>query len=289
MAGPRGLDGLAGLRDLAAPCTVDGVLQAARSAGVARLDALLLLAHATGQSRTALIAHGEQPLSPQARDRLQALLQRRAEGVPMAYLLGRREFHGLVLRITPEVLDPRPDTEVLVDWALERMGAPLGSVVDLGTGSGAIALALKAARPLWAVQATDASSAALAVARGNARDLGLDLLTSEGRWWEPLAGQRFHLAVSNPPYIAQDDPHLAALRHEPLTALTSGPDGLQDLRAIIAGAADHLHPGGWLLLEHGHDQAQAVAGLLRDAGFQAIDHRQDLAGHTRCTGGRLAG
>lgn len=256
-----------------------------------RLDAQLLLSHATGLSRTQLMAQGERLLTPEQAHQASSLLSRRAGGVPLAYLVGRREFHGLMLHITPDVLDPRPDTETLADWAIDRLSArqAAGWALDLGTGSGAIALAMKAAHPGWTVHATDASASALEVARLNAQALGLDLHFHLGPWWAPLGGQRFDVVASNPPYIAEDDPHLKALRHEPLGALVSGPDGLQDLRAIISEAPRHLQPDGWLLLEHGHEQGPSVAALMHAAGFIEVAHRRDLAGHTRCTGGRLAG
>lgn len=223
------------------------------------------------------------------------MVGRRVNGVPLAYLLGHREFHGLRLGVTPAVLDPRPDTETLVDWALDiaagmtrsSLQAP-AQAIDLGTGSGAIALAFQAARPDWRVCATDVSLQALAVAQGNATALGVGVEFRAGHWWDAVPQRRFDLALSNPPYIAENDPHLPALIHEPITALVSGPDGLHDLRQIIAGAPTHLRPGGWLLLEHGHDQAEAVAACLTAAGFTAVSHRQDLAGHRRCTGGCLA-
>ena len=269
--------------------SIDEALRAARQAGVDRLDAMLLLGHVLRRDRTWLSAHGEQALTADQTAEYLGLLERRLDQVPMAYLLGQREFHGLTLRVTPDVLDPRPDTETLVDWALAATDAATATVVDLGTGSGAVALALKAARPGWSVCATDASAAALAVARANAEALGLSVEFFKGHWWEALADRRFDLAVSNPPYIAQDDAHLKALRHEPQAALVSGPHGLDDLRAIIEAAPAHLRPGGRLLLEHGHDQAAAVADLLKAAGFAGIEHRLDLAGHRRCTGASLAG
>jgi release factor glutamine methyltransferase len=185
------------------------------------------------------------------------------------------------------VLVPRPDTETLVDWALEAMrDASAPKVVDLGTGSGAIALAVKQSHPAAEVTATDASDEALAVARDNGQRLGLSVTWKLGSWWKPLAGQRFDIALSNPPYINEDDHHLAALVHEPRSALTAGADGLDDIRVIVSGAREHLVPGGWLMLEHGHDQARSVAGLLADAGFVHIASRRDLAGIERCTGAR---
>ncbi|MEG1454319.1 MAG: peptide chain release factor N(5)-glutamine methyltransferase, partial [Comamonas sp.] len=194
---------------------------------------------------------------------------------------------GLALQIDARVLDPRPDTETLVDWALEVLAdwnAP--RIVDLGTGSGAIALALQRQRPDASVWAVDASADALAVARDNAQRLGLNLQFAQGSWLRALApDQQFDAIVTNPPYICADDPHLAALTHEPLCALASGADGLDDIRAIIEQSPAHLAPGGWLLIEHGWDQAPAVQELLRGAGFGAVQSRNDLAGIARCTGG----
>lgn len=272
--------------------TVREALAAARAQGVDRLDAQLLLAFHLHRPRAWLIAHDDQPLAAESFSPFAADIARRADGVPLAYLLGEREFHGLRLRVTPDVLDPRPDTETLVDWALERLAAPsmppTAEVVDLGTGSGAIALAIAHRHPAARVTATDLSPKALAVAQGNAQRLGLAVQWAEGAWWSALPGRRFLLAVSNPPYIRGDDPHLAALRHEPLLALTPGGDGLDALRAIVAGAPQALRPGGWLLLEHGWDQADAVQALLRGHGFDDVQTRADLAGRPRCTGGRRA-
>jgi len=201
--------------------------------------------------------------------------------------VGRKEFRGLTLAVSPAVLVPRPDTETLVEWALDCLRRPAApTVVDLGTGSGAIALALQVELPGAQVTATDVSPGALAIAQGNAKRLGLGVEFTVGPWWTPLAGRRFHVAVSNPPYIAGDDHHLEALTHEPRLALTPEGDGLQALRDIIVGAPDHLVRGGWLLLEHGHDQADAVTALLRDRGFSDVTTRHDLAGLPRCTGGR---
>ncbi|MFO1339722.1 MAG: peptide chain release factor N(5)-glutamine methyltransferase [Burkholderiaceae bacterium] len=274
--------------------SIGAALARGREAGLDRLDALLLLGHVLGRDRTWLIAHDDDDLPAAAATRYAALCARRAAGEPLAYLVGEREFHGLGLQVSPAVLVPRPDTETLVDWALDLLagdlaGRPGPTVVDLGTGSGAIALAVKHGRPAAAVDAVDLSEAALAVARGNAERLGLPVRFHAGSWWQALAGRRFDLALSNPPYIASGDPHLAALAHEPTLALTPGGDGLDAIRAIVAGAPAHLAPGAWLLLEHGWDQAAAVAGLLGAAGFASIGHRQDLAGHTRCTGGRWPG
>ena len=273
------------------PSTVDAALQAARHLGVDRLDAQVLLSRLLERPRSWLIAHGDEPLDAGLAAQLGPWLERRAEGVPLAYLLGEKEFHGLLLKVSPDVLVPRPDTETLVDWALEVLQSPSlpasARVLDLGTGSGAIALAIKHAKPQTHVTALDASPEALAVARENARRLGLDIHLRVSRWWQDLPGQRFHLAVSNPPYIAGDDAHLPALRHEPRLALTPEGDGLDAFRDIIAESAGHLFPGGWLLLEHGHDQAGSVEALLRQHGFASIATRHDLAGNARCTGGRI--
>lgn len=264
--------------------TLAELLRTAQARGVARGDALGLMGHVLSRARTWLIAHDDHVPDPPQQHAIDELIARRAAGEPYAYLVGAREFFGLTLTVGPAVLVPRPETEVLVEWALE---APPGCVLDLGTGSGAIALAL-ASRGL-AVTATDASLSALAVARANGQQLGLTVDWRAGSWWDAVVGlPPFDLIVSNPPYVAEGDAHLAALRHEPITALTAGPDGLADLRAIVAGAPEHLKPGGWLLLEHGFDQGDAVAALLADAGFGCVQTRADLAGLPRCTGGRLA-
>ena len=272
--------------------TVDEALVAARALGVARGDALVLLGHRLQRPRIWLMAHGDAALSPAQWAQCQHDWAQRAQQVPVAYLVGRHEFHGLMLEVNPAVLDPRPDTETLVDWALECFGQqPCPAVLDLGTGSGAVALALAHAlqrhRHPPQVWATDLSAAALAVARRNAANLGLALNLRQGAWFEAVTGQRFGLVVSNPPYLAADDPHLHDLRHEPRSALVAGHDGLADLQAIASGAPQHLEPGGWLLLEHGHTQGPAVAALLQAHGFTDVTHRHDLAGHVRCTGGRL--
>ncbi len=264
-------------------------LRQAQALGVARLDAQLLHLWVLGRplhDRAWLLAHDEQVLTPAQQQPLQALLRRRAEGEPLAYLTGEREFYGLALRVDARVLDPRADTETLVDWALDSLPDTPGlRVIDLGTGSGAIALALQHQRPQAEVLALDASADALAVAQANAQRLGLPLRFAHGQWLAGIEG-RFDLIVSNPPYIRDDDPHLPALRHEPRQALASGPDGLRDLRLIIAQAPARLRPGGWLLLEHGHDQAAQVRALLLAAGFEAVQSRRDLAGIERCSGGQ---
>jgi release factor glutamine methyltransferase len=268
--------------------SVRQALAAARAQGVDRLDAQLLLAHHLQQPRAWLIAHDDTLLTLAQADAFAADTRRRADVVPLAYLTGRREFHGLELHITPAVLDPRPDTETLVDWALERIaGLQAPDVVDLGTGSGAIALAIKHACPQARVLATDASADALEVARANAARLGLAVEFAQGDWWQAVGARPpLHLVVSNPPYIREHDPHLEALRHEPRDALTAGADGLDAIRTLVGGAASRLTAGGWLLLEHGHDQAAAVQALLAAHGYEALGQRHDLAGHIRCSGGR---
>lgn len=265
----------------------DALLQA-RDARVERLDAQLLLAHVFSRPRTWLLAHDDAALGPEQAAQWAALLARRAAGEPLAYVVGETVFCGLRLELTPDVLVPRPETELLVDWACELLaGTPTSSCVDLGTGSGAVALALKQAHPQLAVCASDASAAALTVARGNSARLALAVELVHGDWWQPLAGRRFGLALSNPPYVAAADPHLAALAHEPHAALTPGGDGLSALRRIVAGAPVQLLPGAWLLLEHGHDQGTAVRSMLAAAGFVGAQTRCDLAGLPRCSGAAL--
>ena len=259
--------------------------------GIERLDAQLLLGHVTGQSRAWLLTHDDATLSAEQAARLRTLLARRAAGEPFAYLVGEREFHGLALAVGPAVLVPRPDTETLVDWALELLdcGADAPAVLDLGTGSGAIALALKHHCANARVWAGERSADALAIARANAARLGLDVHFAHGSWWDALIDAPvFDMVVSNPPYIAEGDPHLVALTHEPLSALVAADDGLADLRAIATGARGRLRPGGWLLFEHGWEQADAVAAILRGAGFDRVETRLDLEGRPRCTGGILS-
>jgi release factor glutamine methyltransferase len=263
--------------------------------GLNRLDAQLLLLHVLGQPATQrgwLMAHDTDVLSPTTQAELNTLAQRRLAGEPLAYLTGYKAFYGLELQVNPDVLVPRPDTETLVDWALDVLPStanPAPRVLDLGTGSGAIALALKATHPTLDVWATDMSPKALAVAQTNAQRLQLELTFNQGPWLAalPAGTPRFDAIVSNPPYIADHDPHLAALGFEPIQALTSGADGLDDLRQIINTAPAHLQPGGWLLLEHGYDQAAAVRKLLTQSGFVQVQSRCDLAGIERCSGGCL--
>lgn len=272
----------------AAAPTVTQALRSADALGLERIDTWGLLTHLMDRPRSWLIAHDAEPLPAAAWARFLDLAQRRARGEPLAYLTGEKGFHRLTLRVTPDVLVPRPETEGLVDWALELLqGMHAPQVLDLGTGSGAIALAIAQARPDAVVTATDASPAALAIARENAHRLNLRVQFHSGDWWEAVDTQaRHHVIASNPPYIAGGDPHLPALRHEPMHALTPGGDGLGALRVLASGAPRHLRPGGWLLLEHGHDQGAAVRRLLAEAGLVAIETRRDLAGHERCTGGQ---
>ncbi len=272
--------------------TLDQALQQAVTAApnLERLDAGMLLLFALGRDpheRAWLLAHGTDELPAPVLQHFQSLCEQRRDAMPLAYLLGRTEFYGLPLSITPQVLDPRDDTETLVDWALSLMPVQAAlEVVDLGTGSGAIALALQHERPAAQIWAVDQSPEALAVAQRNAQALQLTLRCLQGNWLSTMpADQRFDLIVSNPPYLAAHDPHLPGLRHEPRQALVSGEDGLDDIRTLIHQAPGHLKPGGWLLLEHGHDQSQAVQALLRQAGFDQVQSRPDLAGISRCTGG----
>jgi release factor glutamine methyltransferase len=276
--------------------TVAAALRDARSRGLERLDAHLLLAHVLGQSRAWLLAHDDDALSPAQAATFDALVARRATGEPFAYLVGEREFHGLTLAVSEAVLVPRPDTETLVDWALELLQVELRDIarpalLDLGTGSGAIALALKNGCPRAQVWAGERSADALAVARANAARLALDVRFAQGDWWGALQGEQdapaFDLVVSNPPYIAADDPHLAALTHEPLAALVAGDGGLADIVRIATGARGPLRAGGWLLFEHGWEQAAAVHHVLERAGFGEVRTRVDIEGRARCTGGRL--
>ncbi|TXH69889.1 MAG: peptide chain release factor N(5)-glutamine methyltransferase [Lysobacteraceae bacterium] len=271
----------------------DTVEQALRAA-VARLpeiegrrEAELLLAYALQKSKAWMIAHGNERLEPDQLSRYEALVARRVQGEPVAYLIGRRGFWAFDLMVTPDTLIPRPETELLVELALERASTASGlRVLDLGTGSGAIALAIAYERRQAEVIACDISSEALAVARANARALGLSNVEfRQGDWWGPLAGERFDLIVSNPPYIAEDDPHLyrGDLRYEPLRALASGRDGLDAVCSIVRDACRHSRPQGWLLLEHGWTQGEMVRDLLRTSGFACVRTVRDLEARERVT------
>lgn len=277
--------------------------------GLARVDAEVLLAHVVGRNRAWLIAHADDPLPEPLDAEFAGLVARRRKGEPVAYLTGRREFHGLAIAVDPAVLIPRPETETLVEFALARLPADRATrVLDLGTGSGAVALALAHTRPLAQVLATDRSRAAIDVARLNAGRLGLaNVDFAYGDWYAALRARRhamrrakaragsavtaprtFDVIVSNPPYVAELDPHLAQgdLRFEPRRALAAGVDGLDALRAIVAGAPAHLVPGGWLVVEHGYDQARAVRALFSAAGLGDFTAARDLAGIARVAAGR---
>ena len=254
----------------------------------ARRDTEILLCHCLGKPRTWLYTWPEKEVSRDcARDFGQLLAQRR-EGIPVAYLTGEREFWSLQLAVSDATLIPRPETETLVVWALELALPNAASVLDLGTGSGAIALALARERPHWHVTALDVSEEALQVARGNAvrtRLTSVHFVQSD--WYQAVTGRRFNALLANPPYIDGDDPHLALgdVRFEPRSALVSSDSGLEDLGRLVTGAPDQLLDGGWLLLEHGFEQANAVCAMLHDAGFSQVSTRRDMSGQQRITGG----
>lgn len=255
----------------------------------ARLEAELLLAHALGRPRSWFYAHAGDLLEACDSQAFEELLRRRDRGEPVAQITGRRGFWSLELLVTPDTLIPRPETELLVELALERLPrTEPRQVLDLGTGTGAVALAIASERPLADVTATDASEAALEVARDNAGEAGLPLTLLHGDWYQALPDRRFDLVVSNPPYIAQADPHLRQgdLRFEPVSALVSGADGLDAIREISRGARAHLKQGGWLLVEHGHDQGAAVRALFVAAGLVSVATERDLEQRERVTLGR---
>ena len=251
----------------------------------------LLMRHFLGVDAAWLISHENDSLEANQLEALEALVQRRLNGEPIAYILGSREFYGLQLKTTPATLIPRPDTETLVEAALAKIpqNASL-NILDLGTGTGAVALAIASQRPQTKVTAVDASLEALKVATENAQSLNLsNVRLIESNWFSALGGEKFDVIVSNPPYIAKDDEHLKQgdLRFEPLSALASGVDGLDDIRKIIQDAPDYLNPNGWLMLEHGYNQAHAVAALLNARGFSKVDHAKDIAGTLRVTFGAI--
>lgn len=260
------------------------VQQALQCAGIDAREARLLLADAAGFSEASVVAFPERQLPIEIEKSFLEKAKRRQSGEPVAYILGRKEFYGLELAVNPAVLIPRPETELLVDLVLERNPA---SILDLGAGSGAVALAIKRHRPLARVVAVEASAAALAVARRNAVKHGLDVEFRHGRWFEGLGKEHFEAVVSNPPYVAAGDPHLSELRFEPAAALVAGADGLEAIREIVRAAPAHLARGGWLLLEHGQGQDGAVKDLLRAAGFGSLGVWPDLAGIARVAGGKL--
>lgn len=275
--------------------TIQALTQEAVALGLSRQEAQWVLGEALGCTRSWMIAHDQDLLPADAVQRAREWLHARADDVPLAYLSGHKEFHGHRFAVSPAVLVPRPDTETLVDWALALLAGPLAELaqpqaIDLGTGSGAIAISVKKACPRMAMQAVDLSPDALAVARRNAQDLQAEVIFHQGSWWQPVpALPRFDLVLSNPPYIAGEDPHLPALRHEPRLALTPEGDGLDAYRALVAGLPSRLSPGAWVLFEHGHDQGQDLRALLQQAGLSHVETRQDLGGNDRVTGGQWAG
>ncbi len=253
-----------------------------------RRDGEILLGHCLGQPRSWLYTWPERDVEAGQAHSFEALLQARREGQPVAYLTGTRDFWTLELAVNEHTLIPRPETETLVQWALELDLPEIASVVDLGTGSGAIALALAVERPGWQVCAVDSSDEALDVAENNARHNGLQRVRFvHSDWFDALGGECYHLIVSNPPYVDAADPHLCQgdLRFEPRSALVAEAEGLADFTAIVAGATGHLLPQAWLLLEHGCEQGPAVRDLLEEAGFREVSTRRDLAGLERITGG----
>ena len=269
---------------------LSGMLEAAAaelegSSDSPALDAEILLAHVLGRPRAFLRAHADDAVARADHDRFRSLLARRLAGEPVAYLTGRRGFWSLDLEVDPGVLVPRPETELLVEAALDALAdRPAPQVLDLGVGSGAIAIAIAVEMPSARVTAVDASAAALEVARRNAVRAGVENIEFlQGDWFQPLAGRRFDAIVANPPYLAANDPHLPALAHEPAGALVAGPTGLEALEKIAAGAPERLRPGGIVILEHGSGQGAAVRVMCARAGLQAIQTRRDLAGHERAT------
>jgi release factor glutamine methyltransferase len=261
-----------------------------------RLDAELLLGKTLRLSRSGLIAHGNEPVAGDCQKAYAGLIGQRQQGVPIAYLTGIQEFWSLSLHVTPAVLVPRPETELIVELALQLLpeqparssAGPAGSILDLGTGSGAVALAIASERPRARITGVDVSSSALEVAIQNARDLGLSNIDWRlGSWFDPVPGERFDLIVANPPYVAAADPALEKLRAEPALALSAGPTGLEALSAIAGAAAPHLRDQGWLILEHGSNQAPDVAQLLRRHGFTQVRSHFDLSGKPRVTLGTV--
>lgn len=255
----------------------------------AKLEVQLLLEHVLNINHAWLITHGNDEVSPEDYNQFQALLARRLNGEPIAYILGEREFYGLPFRTTPDTLIPRSDTETLVDVALKKI-SPSNHVLDLGTGTGVIAITIAKQRPTSTVTAIDFSEGALTVAQENAKTLGTDNVRFlQSSWFDALENQRFDVIVSNPPYIEDNDPHLSQgdLRFEPRTALASGADGLDAIRHIIQKAPAHLNASGWLMFEHGYNQAEQVGQLFKSAEFAAVETIKDLGGNDRVTLGQL--
>jgi release factor glutamine methyltransferase len=266
--------------------TIDALL---KNAPLNPLETRILLTYALELTRVQLITQSERRLTEDEAQHLSALLQRRINGEPIAYIVGEREFYGLAFHVTPDVLIPRPETELLVDLVLERL-PPRGRILDMGTGSGAIAVAIAHTRSDVCVTALDISVAALAVAGRNAERHHANVAFLQSDWYGALADQQFDVIVANPPYIVEGDIHLSQgdLRFEPIGALTDHADGLSALRIIIDGALQRLAPGGWLLMEHGYDQARAVRDLLSAQGFQEVQSWQDLAAIERVSGGKMS-
>lgn len=270
--------------------TVAQALASARESGLDALDALVLLAKCLDQPRAWLLAFDDAQLDPGRCGDFAALVARRARGEPLAYLTGEKEFCGLLLQVGPAVLIPRPETEHLVQWGVEILREQFAciaeaQVLDLGTGSGAIALAVKAAHPAARLVASDVDAHALSLAQHNAKRLSLNVEFQQGPWWAAVASQTFHLVLCNPPYVSSSDPHLDALAFEPQPALTPGATGLEALQSVVQNAPEHLRATAWLLVEHGFDQAAQVRELMQRRGFTEVQTRCDLAGHPRCTGG----
>jgi release factor glutamine methyltransferase len=264
--------------------------EALRTAGVDAADARALLRAALDASEAHLGAHPEQNLTDEQHARFVDWVRRRRAGEPVAYITGEREFWSLSFKVAPAVLIPRPDTELLVELVLERVGAAArADVLDLGTGCGCIAVAIAKERPRARVTATDVSRDALAIARENAQRHGAAVEFVASTWFAALGGRRFDVIVANPPYVAAGDPHLGQgdLRFEPRAALVGGSDGLDCIRHIVAYSRAHLAPGGWSIFEHGHDQAARCRALLRDAGYREVFSRHDLARIERVSGGRV--
>jgi release factor glutamine methyltransferase len=264
--------------------SIDALL---KNAPLDPLETRILLSHALGLTRVQLITRSEHVFTADEAQRLSALFQRRIDGEPIAYIVGEREFFGLSFDVGPDVLIPRPETELLVELALQHLPQD-GRVLDMGTGSGAIAVAIAHARPDAKVMAVDVSDAALAVARRNAARHGANVVFLQSDWYQALADQQYDVIVANPPYIVRDDAHLSQgdLRFEPIDALTDHADGLSALRTIIGGARIRLAPGGWLMMEHGYDQASRVRGLLAAQGFAEVQNWKDLASIERVSGGK---
>jgi len=269
----------------------DAVERLAPSSDSARLDAEILLCQTIDMPRSYIFAHPEDELDDLTRNRFEALLQRRIDGEPMSYITGTKEFWSHELLVSPATLVPRPETELLVELALREIPRKAEwQILDLGTGSGAIAISIAAERLLCTVTATDVSPDALAIAAGNVRQAELaNVICVPGAWTEPVAGQQFNVIVSNPPYVREDDEALQDLRHEPLSALASGADGLDDIRILATDCGGILAADGWLMMEHGADQQADVANILKAAGWVDITCHNDLAGKPRVTVARRNG